>query len=101
MESDNFFDTVISCSSASNKNLRIYRRVDSETSSKGRLTVRAAAGPCTRFTSLSGSIFWRSLPEFGHGLREPRKNSRAVSKNRSRRGDGLRIAAYSSMACGD
>lgn len=57
--------TVNSYSSSSNKNLRIYRRVDSDTSSKGRLTVRAAGGPCTRFHILlsTASIFGRWLQQ--------------------------------------
>ena len=60
-----FLTPVNSYSSASNKNLRIYRRVDSETSGKGRLTVRAAGGPCTRSTSYypPHRFFGRSLQQ--------------------------------------
>jgi hypothetical protein len=84
-----FFTTVNSYSSAANQNLRTYRRVDSETSSKGRLTVRAAGGPCTRFTSLHlvstdfrPTRFFRARPcNPGHTLWEHKPNSRPASKN--------------------
>ena len=68
------FGTVNSYSSASNKNLRIYRRVDSDTSSKGRLTVRAAGGPCTRFTSFfpPHRFLGARSSKFRHALRERR-----------------------------
>jgi len=45
--------------------------------------------------------FLALAPEFGHGLREQRKNVRTVSKNRHWRRDWLRIAPYSSMARGN